>query len=193
MRKVLLIAALSLLGIATLPAQRIDGFWKADEAFRKAFELDDDELNMDFIVHFDKEEKASKKDKEKGAVVLAMPINSTDDEIGTLGVVFALPGTYVRTGSSVTATFNKDDVDIKITEMHLLDKEVAALIESSEESWNAIAALIEAQVKENNAKDMENIAGLADLFKAFTIESVTKDRLVIAIGEDTITFDRYEE
>ena len=180
MKKMFLLLCLLPLAVS-LSAQKLDGTWMADKEFKEVFELDDDETSMDMFLNF-KEEK----------MTIAFHIMSEDSDVGTIGMVVGIPGTYDVTEDEVTATFDKEATELKITTLNLLDPELNQLMSADEESRKAIVSMIESQVRSMNDSDLASIGAMSDYFRDFKIFSLTNEKLVIQIGDMKFGFDNVE-
>ncbi len=165
----------------SMSAQKLDGTWMADKEFKEVFELDDEETSMDMFLNF-KEEK----------MTIAFHIMSEDSDVGTIGMVVGIPGTYDVTEDEVTATFDKEATELKITTLNLLDPELNQLMSADEESRKAIVSMIESQVRSMNDSDLASIGAMSDYFRDFKIFSLTNEKLVIQIGDMKFGFDNVE-
>ena len=112
--------------------------------------------------------------------------------MGTIGMVVGIPGTYDVTEDEVTATFDKEATELKITTLNLLDPELNQLMSADEESRKAIVSMIESQVRSMNDSDLASIGAMSDYFRDFKIFSLTNEKLVIQIGDMKFGFDSVE-
>ena len=133
----------------------------------------------------------SKLDKEEKKTI-AFHIMSEDSDVGTIGMVVGIPGTYDVTEDEVTATFDKEATELKITTLNLLDPELNQLMSADEESRKAIVSMIESQVRSMNDSDLASIGAMSDYFRDFKIFSLTNEKLVIQIGDMKFGFDNVE-
>lgn len=178
-KKMIVLAMMLSLAVLGASAQKLDGKWYADQAFKNLFELDEDSLQMDCVLTFDGQK-----------IEIAMEVSESDPEIGTIKMAISLPGTYKRSGNTVTTAFEKNDLQFDIVDIQSNDPEMQELMKEGGDTRQLIVSIVKDAVKESNKEEFGQIGELADVFKQFDIVSVTDQKLVIEVEDTKLGFDR---
>ena len=171
MKKMFYVATMMLLSVISANAQKLDGMWMLNNAGKEMLNLNDDDMDMDFILAFEGQD-----------IVVAFLATVSEPEIGKIGFMMGTSGTFTRSGSTIKAKFNKEDTDFGITSMDLTDSDMKSLAATSE-GEEMLKSMIENEAKKNMTDELKAIAEVSDLFTNMTIVSQTATKLVIRLND----------
>ena len=160
-------------------SQTLNGKWTADKATTANFGLNEDKMKSSLFLSFDGKE-----------TVVSIELKVYEKGVGTVGVLFGMPGSYTQTGSMVNSKFRKNDFSIKLSDMDLEDPELKGLMESNPEMKDMLFNTIFENYLSNDKDAIDDMKSICDMFSSFKIVSCTADKLVITIGNDTLTFKK---
>ena len=181
MKKTLFILTLMLLGISSMSAQTLIGKWAADQDFKTLMEAgveEDPNFKIDLVLHFTLQN-----------LNLKMLITASDDGM-TMKLDYTIPGTYIQSGKQVTAKYDLNKSELKVISIESDDPEFSTLL-ANKEMKDMIFKMINDQVKEQMKDKLNEMSEFTDIFKQFTIESITASKLKLTFKDNaTIGFDR---
>ena len=177
MKKTLLLLTLMLLGISSMSAQTLIGKWKADKAFSELVN-DDSEMHTDLILQFTAKN-----------LNLQMLIEAADEEM-SMKIEYTIPGTYTKKGKQVTANYSLEKATFKLLSLTSTDPELEPLLKDPT-TKKMVYDMVEEQAKKEMQGQLTEMYSFTDLFKEFTVESLTATKLNVTFKDSSpVGFDR---
>ena len=167
MKKSFAIFALMLMAAVGMQAQSLIGTWKT------VITEDGEKMDMYFIFS-------------QRTVTIKGVVTQADPEVGTITVSVTVPGTYTRSGNTLSIKLNGEQATINIDKMDLNEEMTKALKEMPELKKMLTEGLEKTMSdgKDELVKDLSSLAGEVE------IESLTATELILVEDDEKVTFTR---
>jgi hypothetical protein len=170
MKKKLFMFSLMLFAAMSIQAQSLIGTWKT------ATEIDEDGDATSWTFTF----------KKGNLMTLKMTMSSSDEEVGAFEFGLSIPGSYKRTGNSLSLSLDPSKANGKIEKMEFKG-EMATLINSSAEMKKTVTDMLQTQVDQELKK---NFSDELPFDGEIIIVSLTSTTLELQADDELLKFTR---
>ena len=160
--------AVMFLALASISAQSLSGRWKADDNFKKEYEMDP---TWDLFV-----------DVEEDCLAIIMSVKVKEDDI-SLTVYIMTEGTFQYEANAVNAQIDPAKAQISIDDVETTDPEVKKRLEDPATRDAVLEFIKMAMTSQLDIKQV--VEPLVEGFSHFTIKSLTQDAMTLQFVDDS--------
>ena len=180
MKKIFSFVVFAMLTIS-MNAQDITGSWIAEEDFNEKVKMSMDQQNENVDVKFGMV-------IDKSTILAVLNLNVEADGM-KMKLKVEVPGVYERDGQLVTTEFNSAGTNISIVDVESNDPEMKEML-GNPETKKMLFAMMEGMIKEQMGEYKNSFEDMTEVFKQFTIKSVTASKLTIEVEEMELGFNK---
>ncbi len=181
MKRFFILTAMLMLAFSTY-AQQLEGLWSGSDKFSKKInkDIDDPDVKATVGLLFGKAD-----------VYMILFLTAESDGM-KMDIAFTVPGTYTRDGNHVTCVFKKEETEFSLRDIESDDPSLKTML-SSEETKAVTLQMFEGQIKGAMKEMLPEMAELSNIFKDFTINSITETKMLLQLDKKTeAEFDKLQ-